>query len=248
MGISFAGSTPVARTIYEQAAANVKRLQAQRGVKNHIIVTETADLDFAAKKTVSSALACAGERCLVNDVVVIENPVYDDFAKKVVAEAESQVVGYGLDDDTDIGALITQEHEQTVRNYIETGIQEGANLLLDGRDVTVDGFEDGNFLVPTVFEGLTTDMTIAREEIFGPVIGLMSVEDIDAAIDVLNQSGFGNAASLFTSSGSDARKFRHDTDIGNLGVNVGTSAPMASSPSVGERILSLVPCTFRVRT
>jgi malonate-semialdehyde dehydrogenase (acetylating)/methylmalonate-semialdehyde dehydrogenase len=226
-GISFVGSTPVAKTIYENAAAEGKRVQAQGGAKNHIIVTETADLDFAARKTVGSAFACGGERCLANDVVVVEESVYDEFTEKVLEEASAQVVGNGLDDETDIGALITPEHEQSVRNYIETGVQEGAELLLDGRGVSVDGYEDGNFLGPTVFGDVTTDMVITQEEIFGPVLGLMSAADVDEAIDIMNQSDFGNAASLFTGSGADARKFRHRADIGNIGVNVGTSAPMA---------------------
>ncbi|WP_440767132.1 CoA-acylating methylmalonate-semialdehyde dehydrogenase [Natronorubrum sp. DTA7] len=234
-GISFVGSTPVAKHVYETAAAHGKRVQAQGGAKNHIIVTETADLEFAAEKTVASACACAGERCLANDVVVVEESVYDEFTDLVLEEAESQVVGYGLDDGVDIGALITPEHEQHVRNFIETGISEGAELLLDGRDITVEGYEDGNFLAPSVFGGLETDMVITREEIFGPVFGLMSVSDIDEAIDVLNQSQFGNAASLFTGSGLDARKFRHRADVGNLGVNVGTSAPMAFFHFGGQR-------------
>ena len=226
-GISFVGSTPVAREIYETSAANGKRVQAQGGAKNHIVVTETADLDFAADKTVSSSFACAGERCLANGVAVVEEAVYDDFVDRVVSMADAQVVGSGLDADTDIGALITPEHEQRVRNYIETGVSEGAELLLDGRDVTVDGYEDGNFLGPTLFGDVTTDMVIAHEELFGPVLGLMRAGDIDEAIDVLNRSDFGNAASLFTGRGADARKFRHQTDIGNLGINAGTAAPMA---------------------
>ncbi|QFU84556.1 CoA-acylating methylmalonate-semialdehyde dehydrogenase [Natronorubrum aibiense] len=226
-GASFVGSTPVAKTIYERAAANGKRVQAQGGAKNHIIVTETADLDFAARKTVSSACACGGERCLANDVVVVEESVYEEFVDRVVQEAEAQTVGYGLDDETDIGALITPEHESRVRDMIASGIDEGAELLLDGRDVEINGYEEGNFLGPTVFSDVDPEMTIASEEIFGPVIGLLPVTDIDEAIDVLNRSDFGNAASLFTGSGADARKVRHQADVGNLGVNAGTAAPMA---------------------
>ena len=226
-GVSFVGSTPVARTIYERAAANGKRAQAQGGAKNHIIVAESADLDFAAKKTISSAFACGGERCLANDVVVVDESVYDEFTERVVAEAEDQVVGYGLDDGTDIGALISPEHEERVREMIATGVDEGADLLLDGRDVEVEGYSDGNFLGPTVFGDVDPDATIAREEIFGPVLGLLPVADIDEAIEVLNRSDFGNAASLFTGSGADARKARHEADVGNLGVNAGTAAPMA---------------------
>ena len=226
-GISFVGSTPVAREIYETSAANGKRVQAQGGAKNHIVVTETADLDFAADKTVSSSFACAGERCLANDVAVVEEAVYDDFVDRVVSMADAQVVGSGLDADTDIGALITPEHERRVREYIETAVDEGAELLLDGRDVSVEGYEDGNFLGPTLFGGVDPDMTIAQEEVFGPVLGLLSVADLDEAIEVLDRSDFGNAASLFTGRGADARAFRHRTDIGNLGINAGTAAPMA---------------------
>jgi malonate-semialdehyde dehydrogenase (acetylating)/methylmalonate-semialdehyde dehydrogenase len=153
--------------------------------------------------------------------------VYDEFLDRVLAEAESKVVGDGLDDETDIGALITPEHEQRVREFIQSGVDEGADLLLDGRDIEVPGYEGGNFLAPTVFGDVDPEMKIAREEIFGPVMGLMAVEDVDEAIDVMNRSDFGNAASLFTGSGADARKFRHEADVGNVAVNAGTAAPMA---------------------
>ncbi|WP_264556635.1 CoA-acylating methylmalonate-semialdehyde dehydrogenase [Halocatena marina] len=226
-GVSFVGSTPVAKTVYERAAANGKRVQAQGGAKNHIIVTESADLDFAVKKTVSSACACGGERCLANDVIVVEEAIYDEFANRVIEEAKAQTVGYGLDSKTDIGALITSEHESRVRDMIATGIDEGAEMLLDGRDVEVTGYENGNFLAPTVFGDIDPEMTIAQEEIFGPVLGLLPVDNVDEAIEVLNRSDFGNAASLFTESGADARKVRHQADVGNLGVNAGTAAPMA---------------------
>ncbi|WP_129113673.1 CoA-acylating methylmalonate-semialdehyde dehydrogenase [Halegenticoccus tardaugens] len=226
-GISFVGSTPIAELIYEKAAANGKRVQAQGGAKNHIIVTESADLAFAAEKTVSSACACAGERCLANDVVLVEESVYDEFADLVVTIAANQTVGNGLDEETDIGALISREHEQRVRDHIQTGIEEGATLLHDGRDVTVEGHEDGNFLGPTVFGDVTEDMVISQEEIFGPVLGLSPVADIDVAINRLNRSRFGNAASLFTTSGVDANKFKHEAEAGNLGVNLGTVGPMA---------------------
>ncbi|MBP2252436.1 malonate-semialdehyde dehydrogenase (acetylating)/methylmalonate-semialdehyde dehydrogenase [Halarchaeum solikamskense] len=226
-GVSFVGSTPVAETIYEKAAANGKRVQAQGGAKNHVIVAESADLAFAAEKTVSSAFACGGERCLANDVVLVEESVYEEFVDRVVAEAEAQVVGDGLDEETTIGALITAEHERRVRDYVEAGIDEGAELVADGRDVEVAGYEDGNFLGPCVFRDVTPDMSIAREEIFGPVLGLMPAPDVDAAIDVLNESDYGNAASLFTDSGADARTFRHRAEAGNLAVNAGTAAPMA---------------------
>jgi len=226
-GVSFVGSTPVAKTIYETAAANGKRVQAQGGAKNHVIVSETADLEFAAEKAVGSALACSGERCLANDVVAVEESVYEEFVDLAVAEAERQVVGNGLDEETTVGPLITADHEQRVRNYVETGVQEGADLIVDGRDASVPDYPDGNFLGPCVFRDVTTDMVVVNEEIFGPVLGLMPVESVDHGIEVMNESDFGNAASLFTDSGSEARRFRHEAEAGNLAVNAGTAAPMA---------------------
>lgn len=234
-GVSFVGSTPVAKTIYEQAAANGKRVQAQGGAKNHVIVAESADLEYAAEKTVGSALACSGERCLANDIAVVEESVYEEFVDLVVKETENQVIGYGLDESTTVGPLITTDHEQQVRNYVETGVQEGAELIVDGRDTDVDGYEDGNFLGPCIFRDVTTDMVIAREEIFGPVLGVMPADDLDEAIEILNGSDYGNAASLFTSRGADARKFRHNAEAGNLAINAGTAAPMAFFHFGGEK-------------
>lgn len=226
-GISFVGSSPVAKHVYETAASHGKRVQAQGGAKNHIVVTDTADLEWAAEQTLSSACACAGERCLANDVALIEESVYDEFVELVLDVAKQQVVGDGLDPETTIGALITEDHERRVRNYVQTGIEEGATLLLDGREIEVAGYESGNFLGPTVLGDVTEDMVVSREEIFGPVLCLSSVADLDAAIRRINRSEFANATSLFTDSGSDARKFRIDAEPGNVGINVGTVAPMA---------------------
>ena len=225
-GVSFVGSTPVAEHIYETASAHAKRVQAQGGAKNHAVVTENADIEYAAKKIFSAACACSGERCLALDIAVVEEKVYDGFAEAVVEQAESAVVGHGLDDETTIGPLITSEHEQNVQNAIQTGIEEGAEVLYDGREVNVDGY-DGNFLGPVVFGDVTTDMVIQQEEIFGPVLGLLSVSDCDEAIETVNSTRFGNAASLFTDSGHKANRFKHEVEAGNLGVNVGTVAPMA---------------------
>ncbi|MFC5973612.1 CoA-acylating methylmalonate-semialdehyde dehydrogenase [Halomarina salina] len=226
-GISFVGSTPVARSIYEQAAAAGKRVQAQGGAKNHVIVSDSADIEFAAAQSVSSALACSGERCLANDVILVDESVYDEFRDATLAEIESQVLGNGLDEETTIGPLITEEHEQSVRDMVQTGVDEGADLVYDGRDQTVEEYPDGNFLGPCLFEDVTPDMTLAQEEIFGPVVCLVSVSDLDEALEVLNGSRFGNAASLFTESGRDARRFKQEAEAGNLAINAGTAAPMA---------------------
>ena len=191
-GVSFVGSTPIARHVYETAAANGKRVQAQGGAKNHVIVAES---------------------------------VYDEFRAAALEEVESQVLGNGLDDETTIGPLITPEHEASVREMIQTGMDEGADLIHDGRDWEAD--DDGNFLGPCLFENVEPGMTIVDEEIFGPVLSLATVSDIDEAIETMNQSRFGNAASLFTDSGRDARKFKEDAEAGNLAINAGTAAPMA---------------------
>jgi len=226
-GISFVGSTPVAKHVYETAAAHGKRVQAQGGAKNHLLISDSADLAFAAKKALSSSLACAGERCLANDVILIQDDVYDEVVDRIVAEAKALTVGNGLDEDTDMGALISPEHEERVRNFVQTGVEEGADLLVDGRDLTVDGYEDGTFLGPTVFGNVTEDMVLAREEVFGPVVALDSYDSFEGAIDRLNESEFGNAASLFTDRGAEARTFRNRAEAGNLAVNAGTAAPMA---------------------
>ncbi|MFB6172133.1 MAG: CoA-acylating methylmalonate-semialdehyde dehydrogenase [Haloarculaceae archaeon] len=234
-GVSFVGSTPVARSIYEQAAAAGKRVQAQGGAKNHVVVTESADVAFAADQTVSSALACSGERCLANDVVLVDEQVYEEFRAAAIDRVESQVLGSGLDEETTVGPLITPEHEQRVRDLIETGIEEGADLVCDGRDATVEAYPDGNFLGPCLFEDVAPDATIAREEIFGPVLCLASVSGLDEALTRLNQSRYGNAASLFTGSGRDARRFAREAAVGNVAINAGTAAPMAFFHFGGEK-------------
>ncbi|WP_434531638.1 CoA-acylating methylmalonate-semialdehyde dehydrogenase (plasmid) [Haloarcula sp. NS06] len=225
-GVSFVGSTPVAKHIYETAAAAGKRVQAQGGAKNHVIVSDSADIEFAAEKTLSSACACAGERCLANDVVLVHESVYEEFAEELTTQADEMTVGYGLDD-VDMGALITPEHESSVREFIDSAIDDGATLLRDGRDVSVDGYPNGNFLGPTVFGDVEEEFAISREEVFGPVIALASYETFENAIARLNRSEFGNAASLFTERGAEARAFRQDAEAGNLAVNAGTAAPMA---------------------
>ncbi|WP_193569352.1 MULTISPECIES: CoA-acylating methylmalonate-semialdehyde dehydrogenase [Halostella] len=225
VGVSFVGSTGAARHVYETAAANGKRVQAQGGAKNHIIVSASANLDFAAEQTVSSAFANTGQRCLANPVAVVADAVYEAFASKVVERASSLTVADGRYAGTDMGPLVSGSAKSRVLNYIETGIGEGADLLLDGREADVP--DEGYFLGPTVFGDVEPDMVIAREEIFGPVLALIRASDFDDALSTLNKSDFGNAASLFTDSGREAREFRRRAEAGNLGINVGTAAPMA---------------------
>ena len=227
-GVSFVGSTPVAKYIYEQAAKHGKRVQAQGGAKNHVVVAPSADLEYAAEKTINSAFANSGQRCLANPIAVVTEDNYDEFADRILTRARDIDVAPGLDDEAEMGPLISPEHRETVESYIETGVAEGAELLLDGRGREFPEYPDsGHYLGPTVFGNVTPEMTIATEEIFGPVLGLIEVADLEEAFAVLDQSEFGNAASLFTAKGADARRFRHEVDAGNLGVNVGTAAPMA---------------------
>ncbi|QZX99341.1 CoA-acylating methylmalonate-semialdehyde dehydrogenase [Halobaculum rubrum] len=223
--VSFVGSTPIAQHVYETAAGAGKRVQAQGGAKNHVIVSANADLQFAAEQTCSSAFANAGQRCLANPVAVVEDEVYDEFAELLVEEAKAMEVGPGLEEGTDMGPLVSGPHRDSVLEYVETGVEEGAELLLDGREQAVP--EAGYHLGASVFGDVDPDATIAREEIFGPVLALIRAEDFDDAVSLVNRSQFGNAASLFTSDGGEARQFRLEVDAGNVGVNVGTAAAMA---------------------
>ena len=226
-GASFVGSTPVAKHVYETAATTGMRVQAQGGAKNYVVVSDSADLRYAAEKTVSSSFACGGERCLANDIAVVVGDAYEPFVEEVLDLVDNQVVGDGLDSKTDIGAMITPGHAAGVVNLIESGIAEENELLRDGRDTSVDGYEEGTFLGPTVFGDVDTDSRIGQEEIFGPVLGIARAETFDDAVKKLNGTDFGNAASLFTARGREAREFRNRAEVGNIGVNVGTAAPMA---------------------
>jgi len=224
-GVSFVGSSNVAKHVYETAAANGKRVQAQGGAKNHIVVSASADLPHAAEQTVSSAFANTGQRCLANPVAVVEDDIYDEFAEAVVDRAEELTVAGGRADGAEMGPLVSAAARDRVENYIQTGVEEGAELLLDGREATVP--DEGYFLGPTVFGDAESDLTIVREEIFGPVLALIRAADFESALGIVNESDYGNAASLFTRSGREAREFRRRAGAGNLGVNVGTAAPMA---------------------
>ena len=226
-GVSFVGSTPVAEHIYETAAAHGKRVQAQGGAKNNVVVTESADLPFAAEKVVGGAYTCMGERCLATDTAIVVDEVYDEFVDLVVDEVDEITIGPGTDPTTDMGPVITQEHKRTIENYIETGIEEGATLVRDGRDFVTEPDSDGHFIGPTVFGDVAVGTRLGTEEIFGPVLCITRVSDLEEAISVTNRSEFGNAACLYTSDGGEARRFRKDVDAGNIGVNVGTAAPLS---------------------
>ena len=224
-GVSFVGSSPVAKHVYETAAEHGKRVQAQGGAKNYAVVDDSAVLDDAVPNVIGSVYGNAGQRCLANDVVVVVGDAYDDLRDDLVAETGSLTVGDGLDEDTDVGPVITEDSRQRILDMIEDALDEGAELVLDGRDYEHPDL-DGNFLGPTLLEGVTTDMAIAQEEIFGPVLCLAEADDVDEAIEMVNGTRYGNASSIYTERGAAARKYEHEVEAGNIGVNVGVCAPM----------------------
>jgi malonate-semialdehyde dehydrogenase (acetylating)/methylmalonate-semialdehyde dehydrogenase len=225
-GVSFVGSTPVARHIYETAAAAGKRVQAQGGAKNYAVVTDSAVLEEAVPNIVGSVYGNGGQRCLANDVVVGVGDVYDDLRARLLDAVDDLTVGPGTDEQTDVGPLVTADAQERVLGMIDGAIDEGADLVVDGRDFEHPEYPEGNFLGPTLLEGVTIDMEIARTEIFGPVLCLASVDDLDEAIEMVNGTEYGNASSLYTERGSEARTYRYEVDAGNIGINVGVCAPM----------------------
>lgn len=229
--ISFVGSQPVAASIYKEAAAHGKRVQALSGAKNHMIVMPDADLDGALEAVVASAYGSSGQRCMAGSVLVAQENVADEFLEMLVGRASTLKVGSGFDPATEMGPLIREQHRRRVRGYIERGEAEGAKLLYDGRRADVP--QEGFFLGPTLFDRVDPSMAIAREEIFGPVLSTVRVKTIEEAIDLVNRSDYGNGAVLFTQSGKAARQFRRYANAGMIGINVGVPAPVAAFPFSG---------------
>ena len=234
-GVSFVGSSRVARIVYRKAAAEGKRVQALGGAKNHMIVLPDADLEQATESAISSIYGSAGQRCLANSVVVGVGAAYEVVRDRFLERASSLSVGYGLDEGTFMGPVISKEHRERVEEFIDRGEEEGATVTLDGRGFSVDGYPDGQWVGPTVLEDVEPDMEVGREEIFGPVAGLTRVESVDEAVDLMHRVGYGNATSIFTTSGRAAREFRYRAGISMIGVNIGVAAPMAFFPFGGSR-------------
>jgi malonate-semialdehyde dehydrogenase (acetylating)/methylmalonate-semialdehyde dehydrogenase len=232
-GISFVGQTSTARYVYKVCGETGKRVQALGGAKNSIVVMPDADLDKAMPSLITSFYGCAGERCLSGATLVAVGDVYETLKAKFVAASRSLCVGNGLDERTQMGPLISAQHKERVLGYIERGIAEGARLILDGRSIKVEGHPHGFFLGPTIFDEVTPDMAIAKEEIFGPVVSLMRVKDLDEAIDWINKSEYGNAACLYTSSGKAVREFKYRVIPSMVGINLGIAAPMSFFPFGG---------------
>ncbi len=233
-GVSFVGSSQVAKTVYARAAASGKRVQCGGGAKNLLVVLPDARLDHAIPNMINSVYGCAGERCLAGSAVVAIGDAHDPTRKKFAAAAERLRIGYGLDETVEMGPVISRKHQERVLGYIDKGEDEGAKVALDGRGLQVSGYP-GYFVGPTILDGVAPDMSIGAEEIFGPVASFLEAESLDEAIETINKSGYGNAATVYTSSGPAAREFRHRVKAGNIGINVGVAAPMAYFPFGGMK-------------
>jgi malonate-semialdehyde dehydrogenase (acetylating)/methylmalonate-semialdehyde dehydrogenase len=232
--ISFVGSTPVARHVYSRAALNGKRVQAQGGAKNPILILPDAEPEMTTRIITDSVFGNAGQRCLAASLVVtVGEEAKKSFVPALVDAANKRRVGYGLDEEVEMGPVITPQSKERISGLIQKGVDEGANLLVDGRHVQIKGYESGNFLRPTILENVALEGEVIRTEIFGPVMGLLHVKDVDEAVAFVNQGTYGNMACLFTSSGAAARKFRNQAEAGNIGINIGVAAPMAFFPFSG---------------
>ncbi|HRL12591.1 MAG TPA: CoA-acylating methylmalonate-semialdehyde dehydrogenase [Aggregatilineales bacterium] len=234
-GVSFVGSTPVAKIIYETCTRNGKRVQAQGGAKNYIAVMPDADMNASVRNIMGAAFGCAGQRCLAAAVALGVGEAYNPMKDELVAYAQKLNVGYGLEEKTNMGTVISHGAKQRIEHMITQAVEDGAQLLLDGRGLTVEGYEEGAFVGPTILADVTPDMTIAQEEVFGPVLALMKADSFDQAVTTINKSRFGNAASIFTTSGGYAREFKYKVQAGNIGVNIGVAAPSASFPFGGQK-------------
>ena len=231
--VTFVGSTNVAKYIYRRAAENGKRVQAQGGAKNPVIIMPDADMDMATKIVADSAFGCAGQRCLAVSLAVTVAEARNSFTELICDAASTRVVGFGLDDGVQMGPVINQDSRKRVEQLISLGAEEGASALVDGRGTTIKGYENGHFVRPTVLADVKPGSEIWKTEVFGPVLSMMHVNTIEEAIALANSHIYGNQASLFTSSGSAARKFRYEVEAGNVGINIGVAAPMAFFPFSG---------------
>ena len=233
--VSFVGSTAVAEHVYARAAASGKRVQAQGGAKNPIIVLPDAEIDMAAQITIDSAYGNAGQRCLAASLAITVGGAGAAFTEALGEAAASRVVGDGLDAAVEMGPVISQASKQRIERLIDAGEQEGARVVVDGRGATIAGLEGGSFVRPTLLADVPPGSTVATTEIFGPVFGLMQVDTVEEAIVLVNTGQYGNMACLFTTDGRAARQFRHAAEVGNIGINIGVAAPMAYFPFSGWR-------------
>lgn len=231
--ISFVGSTNVARYVYSRGTASGKRVQAQGGAKNPIVVLPDADIEMSTQIITDSTYGCAGQRCLAASTILTVGDQKGIIKDALYESAKARKTGYGLDEEMEMGPVITGESKSRIKKLIDQGVKEGGSLLLDGRDVAISGFDKGNFIAPSIIENLPLDGELLRTEIFGPVMSLLHLNTVDEAIDFVNSGRYGNMACIFTSSGANARKFRNQVNAGNVGINIGVAAPMAQFPFSG---------------
>ena len=234
-GICFVGTTPVGLQVYSKAAAHGKRVQAQCEAKNHALVMDDAVLERSAKGIINSAFGCAGERCMALPVVVAQEGIHDKLVESLVANAKALKIGCAYEKTSQLGPVISTKHKERVLGWIEKGIQEGAKLILDGRGVKVQGYENGFFIGPTIFTDVTEDMSIGQEEIFGPVLAIKKVKTFEEGIALINNNRFANGAVIYTSSGYYARNFASQIHGGMVGVNVGIPVPVGMFPFSGHK-------------
>jgi malonate-semialdehyde dehydrogenase (acetylating) / methylmalonate-semialdehyde dehydrogenase len=231
--ISFVGSTPIAKYVYARSGERGKRAQCQGGAKNHVIVLPDADMHMATQIIGDSAFGCAGQRCLAVSVAVTVGEAQKTFRDSISEAASKLKVGNGLEDGVQMGPVITKQSKSRIESLIAAGEKEGAKVVVDGRGAKIAKGEAGNFVKPTILDGVSPTSQLSDTEIFGPVLSLVQVDDMDEAIAFLERSSYGNQASLFTSSGSAARRFRYEAPAGNIGINIGVAAPMAYFPFSG---------------
>jgi len=231
--ISFVGSTPIAKYVYSRASANGKRAQCQGGAKNHVIVLPDADMGMTTQIISDSAFGCAGQRCLAVSVAVTVGEAQKTFRDSITDAASKLKVGNGLDAGVQMGPVITPQSKSRISGLVDQGAKQGAKVVLDGRNDRIPKNGSGNFVAPTILDGVPASSDLADTEIFGPVLSLIHAHDMDDALAFLSRSAYGNQASLFTSSGSAARRFRYEAPAGNIGINIGVAAPMAYFPFSG---------------
>ena len=224
--VSFVGSTPIARYVYETGTAHGKRVQALGGAKNHMVVLPDADLDLAADAAVNAGFGSAGERCMAISALVVVEPVADELVAKIAERMATLRTGDGRRG-ADMGPLVTRQHRDKVAAYVDAGVQAGASLVVDGRDPAVDGADQGFWLGPTLFDRVRPQMSIYTDEIFGPVLSVVRVGSYDEALELVNANPYGNGTAIFTNDGGAARRYQNEVQVGMIGVNVPIPVPMA---------------------
>jgi malonate-semialdehyde dehydrogenase (acetylating) / methylmalonate-semialdehyde dehydrogenase len=226
--VSFVGSTPVARHVYETAASGGKRVQALGGAKNHMVVLPDADMAEAAEAAVSAGYGSAGERCMAVSVLVAVGGCGDAMVEGIRRRVDGLAVGSGTDPDSEMGPLITAQHRERVASYLDIGEREGASVVIDGREHPSNGDEGGYWLGPCLIDGVSPDMQVYRDEIFGPVLSLVRVDSLDEALDLIADNGYGNGAAIFTSDGASAQRFETEVEAGMVGINIAIPVPVSS--------------------